>query len=278
MSDDQDPAVLRGPHGFTFVYSECSLPAEQDPAGEPEAFDPSKHLEWVAWMEENARNAAMMAEARRVDPMPDPEKLTVGEMIDFIAFIARVSHQDFQELLAMPEVRQQCNRREIVLSASPGWKAFEQWRDIEHHRKTPLEAANELLALLVDRLHEPSKELRLMPLLAAVHLLGQLETVSPPEASETNQAPAAAPASGSKAALTPGARAVAAAYDLQKERKPISIRAACDRAAVDRAHLRDKYPEAVDAIRRMKTPGRSPRAGLRDKRTGDIDAVDDSDD
>ena len=71
---------------------------------------------------------------------------------------------------------------------------------------------------------------------------------------------------------------MAAAYELQKERKPISLRAACDRAGVDRANLRENYPEAAEAVRRMKTPDRKLRRGVRNRRTGDIDAVDDGED
>jgi len=398
--------------------------------------------------------------------MPDPQRITVGEMIDFVTLIDRTP----QDWLAMPEIGQMVIRREKVLSASPGWRAFNDWKDVEHHRKTPLEAAKELLALLVERLRKPSEQLRLMPLLAAVRLLGQLDAAGPPDAPNasgtdvtkftgeksqphsadlsgsvtpeaalikvgivgmnnpppmelsfetagghrgvirvvagkltfgemtmlwrqltalfgampttpaqsaqalknaiahtigllqsapgfqrfmewsnvelgcvpcadaaeklkarlsqelkipfgkiemmsvvdvmrliderkpagigatnvfpsgivTPAAPAELPeappprgeqepaaASGDKAVQTPAARVLAAAYDLQREGKPISLRSACERAGVDRAHLRQKYPEAVRAILRMKTPDRTPRRGVRDRRTGDIDALDD---
>lgn len=75
--------------------------------------------------------------------------------------------------------------------------------------------------------------------------------------------------------LTPAGRALAAAYDLKREGKAVSLRAACDRAGVDRAHLRRKYPEAAAAIGRMATPDRMPRRGVHNRRTGDIDGVDD---
>jgi hypothetical protein len=165
-----NPQVLRGPHGFTFTSSPTTLPASQ----EPEDF--SKRPEWIAWVEQNLRNDQRMAEARRVDPMPDPEKINVGELIDFLTLIARTP----QDWLAVPEVGQAILRRDRVLSASPGWKAFEAWRDVEHHRKTAFEAAKELLALLVERLRRPSEELRLMPLLDAVRLISETATVSPP--------------------------------------------------------------------------------------------------
>jgi hypothetical protein len=75
---------------------------------------------------------------------------------------------------------------------------------------------------------------------------------------------------------TPAARALAAAYALPREGKPVSLRAACERAGVDRANLKLNYPEAADAIRRMAAPDRTPRRGGRNRRIGDIEAVDDS--
>jgi len=78
--------------------------------------------------------------------------------------------------------------------------------------------------------------------------------------------------------LTPPARAVAAAYDLQREGKPISLKAACKRAGVDRANLRERYPEAAEMIRRMGSLNRAPRRGMVDRRTGNLDAVEDLED
>ncbi len=79
-------------------------------------------------------------------------------------------------------------------------------------------------------------------------------------------------------ALTPPARALAAAYDLQREGKPISLNAACERAGVDRKHLRDRYPETVDTIRRMAQMRRPPRSGMVEGRTGNLDALDETED
>jgi hypothetical protein len=76
--------------------------------------------------------------------------------------------------------------------------------------------------------------------------------------------------------LSPAARAIAAAYDLQKEGKPVNLKSACDRARVDRGHLRKKYPEAVKMIRQINTADRTPKRGVRDRRSGDIDAIDDA--
>lgn len=74
--------------------------------------------------------------------------------------------------------------------------------------------------------------------------------------------------------LTPPARAVAAAYDLKREGKPVSLRAACERAKVDRANLRKRYPQVVKVIEGMSLADRAPRRGFRDRRTGSPDAVD----
>jgi hypothetical protein len=184
----KNPEVIQAPGGFSFTYSPTTLPTSQEPE------DVSNRPEWIAWADELQRNEKRMADARRVDPMPDPEKISVGEMIDFITFVARTP----QAWLAIPEIGQQYIRRNSVLSASPGWKAFQEWRDIEHHRKTPLEAANELLALLVDRQRRKSDELRLMPLLEAVRLLSQPAAASPPTPTRENERADAAPASGTE--------------------------------------------------------------------------------
>jgi hypothetical protein len=78
--------------------------------------------------------------------------------------------------------------------------------------------------------------------------------------------------------LTPGARVIAAAYDLRKSGQSVSLNAACKLARVDRASLRKRHPEAVAAIERIATADRTPRRGTRDLRTGDIDGVDDPED
>jgi hypothetical protein len=74
--------------------------------------------------------------------------------------------------------------------------------------------------------------------------------------------------------LLPGARALAAAYQLKTQGKPVSLKAACELARVDRANLRANYPEAVEAIKKLGVADRAPRRGIRDRRTGDIDARD----
>jgi hypothetical protein len=173
MSDG--PEVIRGPHGVSFTYSPTTLPASQ----EPEVFDPSKHPEWVARMEEMHREGLLMEEARRSDQMPDPDALTVGQMIDFITFLSRTP----MEWLANPIIGQKYNRRDVVLLASPGWKAFLDWKDRARlHRRSRLEAAEELLNLVGERTGKLTREMRSTPLMEAVRLLDQPEAPAGPSA------------------------------------------------------------------------------------------------
>jgi hypothetical protein len=71
---------------------------------------------------------------------------------------------------------------------------------------------------------------------------------------------------------------MAAALALLKEGRPISLKAACERSGVDRKSLRHRHPETADAIRRMANLNRAPRRGIVDRRTGNLDAPDDSED
>jgi len=77
---------------------------------------------------------------------------------------------------------------------------------------------------------------------------------------------------------TPPARAIAAAYQLLREGKPVSLKAACKRAGVDRANLRKLHPEAVETIAKMAAPDRKPPRAIHDRRTGNSDALDETDD
>lgn len=88
------------------------------------------------------------------------------------------------------------------------------------------------------------------------------------------KAPSASKADG----LTPGAKAIGAALDIQKEGKPVTLKGACDRAQVDRGHVRERYPDAVKAIKAIGSADRGPRRGTRDRRTGDVDGVDNPED
>lgn len=75
--------------------------------------------------------------------------------------------------------------------------------------------------------------------------------------------------------LNPGSRAVAAAYELNGEGKSVSLKAACERAGVDRKNVRNCYPDAASLIKKLATPDRSVKRGTLDRRTGNFDRVDD---
>jgi hypothetical protein len=51
--------------------------------------------------------------------------------------------------------------------------------------------------------------------------------------------------------LKPGSRAMAAAVQLKKEGKPVSLNSACKLARVDRDNLRRNHPQVVQAIRQL---------------------------
>ncbi len=91
--------------------------------------------------------------------------------------------------------------------------------------------------------------------------------------------PTAANSSGSKfkSRGDPASRALAAALALRKAGKPVSVRAACEAAGVDRKNLAAKHPEAIEFIERLAEPDRQLRTGMRDRRTGNLEAQDDSD-
>ena len=94
----------------------------------------------------------------------------------------------------------------------------------------------------------------------------------PPRDSKTDVPVASAPDR-----LNRGGRALAAAYELRKSNRPVSLQAACALAGVDRKNVRERYPEEVKIIRALSTPDRTARRGVIDRRTGTIDAVDDGD-
>ena len=72
--------------------------------------------------------------------------------------------------------------------------------------------------------------------------------------------------------VTPGSRALAAAYQLLREGKRVSVKAAAKLAKVDRSHLIKKYPEVVAAIKQLATPDQASLRGKKDGRTGSIEA------
>lgn len=76
----------------------------------------------------------------------------------------------------------------------------------------------------------------------------------------------------------PGCNALAAAYELLTEGRPVTLAAACKRAGVCRKNVAQNYHGVAEVIRGMGTPDRTPRRATRDRRTGNLDAVDGGDD
>jgi hypothetical protein len=71
---------------------------------------------------------------------------------------------------------------------------------------------------------------------------------------------------------------VAAAYALRRAGKPVSVRAVCLAAGVDRKNLTDRYPHVVRLIEQLAQPDRTPPKGLIDRRTEKLDSWDDPED
>ncbi|WZO99350.1 hypothetical protein EP7_000950 [Isosphaeraceae bacterium EP7] len=71
------------------------------------------------------------------------------------------------------------------------------------------------------------------------------------------------------------AKAVAAAYELLAEDKPLSVNAACKRAGVDRKNFVKRYPKEAALIRAMAAPDKNLPHATRDWRTGNWETIDD---
>jgi hypothetical protein len=119
-------------------------------------------------VEDMGRIGRQIEEARRVDPMPDPEALTLGELIDLLTVL-----EQSQPLMAEdPVIRDQVIRREMVLLSNPGFKAFLDWKAAARlQRLSPAMAARELLTRLGEQTGKADRELRLLPILSAEQLL-----------------------------------------------------------------------------------------------------------
>lgn len=211
--------------------------------------------------------------------LPDPEAITLGALGLLVELVKGPIPPD-------PAAAHEYNRVEAFKCRIPGIGELRRRLNCELGLYLTGPALDEVRRRLSRRTGRSFDEVDRMPISEVASMPWDATAGPPPSVgSDSRTEAAAAPpdreadaadASGSGSdALTPAGRVLAAAYDLQRERKHVSLRAACDRAGVDRAHLRRKYPAAADAVRQMATPDRTPRRGLRNRRTGDIDAVDD---
>jgi hypothetical protein len=126
-------------------------------------------------------------EFARTEPLPDPATLTVGDMIKVFTFLARTP----PESGARPAIGQMLLRRNMLLSASPGWQAFENWVQRKHGCSVTIEIAQAFRGELCRLLGKDFDEIEALPLLESVHQLERPETVSPPAAPREDQPPAA---------------------------------------------------------------------------------------
>lgn len=72
----------------------------------------------------------------------------------------------------------------------------------------------------------------------------------------------------------PGSKAIAAAIQLKNDGKPVSERAACELAGVDRKNVAKRYPYAVRMIKELAKPERAPQTGVRNRGRGNVDGID----
>ena len=200
------------------------------------------------------------------DPFLPPEAATLGTLRALMAEI-----EELRQRLGTHPPNVPALRRMVLISQIPGIYDLHRYCNIELLQCVSIGALDEVARRLVRRLREPFDVIDQLTIGQAMAILNE-QSLEAPAAFQEN------PTSNAPAELTPPARALAAAYDLQREGKPISLKAACERSRVDRKHLRDRYPETVVMIRRMALMSRLPRTGMVDRRTGNLDALDENDD
>ncbi len=101
-------------------------------------------------------------------------------------------------------------------------------------------------------------------------------SLSSPHHSTSKVATRVKTASGSS--LTPGSKAIAAAYEMQKLGHDVTLKGACEKAGVDRKNVRKRYPEVVRMIKDIGAAGRTLIRGVIDRKTGNLDGVDEDED
>ena len=101
----------------------------------------------------------------------------------------------------------------------------------------------------------------------------------PPSGTEAagNPAPTIPLAESSEARMNPGSLALAAAYQMARDGKRVTLAGACRHARVDRGHVREKYPESHKAIMTLAKQKPPATRGTKDARTRRIDGIDDPD-
>jgi hypothetical protein len=227
------------------------------------------------------------------DPLPDEGRpLSLGGLHRLVHDCDRLDqlagpNEVFGQLADTPEKMKRLNayhRRQYAIVFAPGFDDLKSYCHIELGQHVTCETVDRICFLLTRKLRKPLETIRQLTIVEAMKSLqepaAQTEAAVPrPE--PTDRIAERGDTSGTSVAsreadLTPPARAIAAAYDLQREEKPVSLRAACERAKVDRANLRKRYPEAVKTIEALSLSQVKPRRGATDRRTGTVHALDDA--
>jgi hypothetical protein len=140
-----------------------------------------------ALVEECRRAEAELAEARARDPLPDPDRLTVGETMAAL----RVMEGAYALIGTSKIFFEQYHRRRELLDESPGFKVFRRWASSVLGTHPTSEAAEAFLSRLARRIEGTFDEGRGMRLMDAVELLHPSPSAGPPPEGTEAPGPAA---------------------------------------------------------------------------------------
>lgn len=160
MSDDT--FIVRTPDGIVMGYGDVAKAKKLDV--EAATIDP-------------------ITELRRADRLPDPASLTVGDVADALAFMARWGDQTPN----LP-IRDAVIRRDALLGASPGFAILRGWLQANLGVNPSTEAMQVVISDLAKKLRKPFDAVRSIPLTDAVKLLDhETPNADRPGAGKTNE-------------------------------------------------------------------------------------------
>jgi hypothetical protein len=128
--------------------------------------DGTRDLGWDAGCQAGEQE---LDEARKLDPLPSPDRLTLGDLIDAL----RVQEMAYPAIGTSKIIFEQYNRRSELLAASPGFAEFRHWANSELGQNPTFKAAEEFLSRLARRIKRAFEEARGMLLIEAVRLIRQ---------------------------------------------------------------------------------------------------------
>jgi hypothetical protein len=115
--------------------------------------------------------------ARPHFPLPDPATLTVGQMLWGYQVGAELIRKQETETSWNVVTDDRIDRLNKMFLASPGYREFSAWANIELGREPSYEVATKFLGRLARRLRKRFEEIYPLPLLDAVRLLAGPEVV-----------------------------------------------------------------------------------------------------